>query len=165
MDSVTPERRSEIMGLVKGANTRPEIAVRRILHRLGYRFRLRTKGLPGKPDVVLPKWRTVVLIHGCFWHRHPGCPNTRTPKSRVDFWTRKFDENVERDRQVQSQLEALGWRVCTVWECELSDPAGLAARLDAFIKAVPDEIAGVVQRGGRSGARNGEGRVRARGRD
>ena len=146
MDSVTPERRSEIMGLVKCADTRPEIAIRRILHRLGYRFRLREKGLPGKPDVVLPRWRTVILVHGCFWHRHPGCPNTRTPKSRVDFWTRKFDENVERDRQVQSLLEALGWRVCTVWECELSDTDRLVARLNTFIKAVPDEIAGTIQR-------------------
>ena len=165
MDSVTPERRSEIMGLVKCADTRPEIAVRRILHRLGYRFRLRKKGLPGKPDVVLPRWQTVVLVHGCFWHRHPGCPNTRTPKSRVDFWTRKFDENVERDRQVQRLLEALGWRVCTVWECELSDPARLAARLDTFIKAVRDEIAGTIKRGRGACARNGNGRVRARSRD
>src|SRR5205823_21508 len=100
MDTLTPEHRSKIMGLVKGADTSPEIAVRRILHRLGFRFRLRGNKLPGKPDVVLPKWKTVVLVHGCFWHRHRGCPSTRTPKSRVDFWTRKFDENVKRDKKV-----------------------------------------------------------------
>jgi DNA mismatch endonuclease (patch repair protein) len=137
MDSVSPERRSEIMGRVAGENTGPEIAVRRLLHRLGYRFRLHRKNLPGKPDVVLPKWRTVVLIHGCFWHRHDGCPNTRTPKSKVEFWTRKFAENVERDRKAKAQLESLGWRVLVIWECELKDVEALAERVEHFIKESP----------------------------
>jgi DNA mismatch endonuclease, patch repair protein len=161
MDRVTPERRSEIMALVKSADTRPEIAVRRILHRLGYRFRLRSDTLPGKPDVVLPKWQVIVLIHGCFWHRHPGCPNTRTPKSRIEFWTRKFNENVKRDRRVRSRLKSLGWRVHIVWECELSQPEALATRLNKFIKGSNDEIPGVVLRGRRPGIGNRSRRVSA----
>jgi DNA mismatch endonuclease, patch repair protein len=134
MDNVTRKRRTEIMGLVKSANTRPEIAVRKILHHLGYRFRLQTNYLPGKPDVVLPKWNVIVLIHGCFWHRHKGCPNTRTPKSSVKFWKEKFNCNVIRDKLVRKSLQALGWRVLVIWECELIDPESLTNRLDDFIK-------------------------------
>jgi DNA mismatch endonuclease, patch repair protein len=134
MDSVNPERRSEIMGRVLHADTRPEIVVRRILHRMGYRFRLHRRDLPGKPDVTLPKWRTVVLIHGCFWHRHEGCPNTRTPKSKIEFWTKKFDDNIRRDRIVREQLAALGWRVLTIWECELRDVSALTDRIKRFIE-------------------------------
>jgi DNA mismatch endonuclease, patch repair protein len=135
MDHVDPERRSHIMRLVKSINTGPEIAVRRLLHRLGFRFRLHSKSLPGKPDVVMPKWRTVVFIHGCFWHRHPRCRKASTPKSSVDFWKKKFAANVKRDRTVRRKLKSLGWRVCVVWQCELASPATLAARLDAFIRA------------------------------
>ncbi len=134
MDSVSPERRSQIMGRVTSKHTRPELAVRKLLHGLGYRFRLHRKDLPGKPDLVLPKWRVVVLVHGCFWHRHPGCPNTRTPKSRLDFWTTKFDENVRRDEVAHERLQTLGWRVLTVWECELKDMPALAARVKTFIE-------------------------------
>ena len=134
MDTVSVEYRSEIMGRVVAKNTRPEVAVRRLLHGLGYRFRLHRRDLPGKPDVVLPKWRTVVLIHGCFWHRHEGCPNTRTPKSRIDFWTRKFVENVRRDQFAREKLESLGWRVLIVWECELRDIETLTNRIEKFIK-------------------------------
>lgn len=135
MDHVSPERRSYIMRLVKPANSRTEIAVRRILHALGLRFRLHQKGLPGKPDVVLPKWRTVLLIHGCFWHRHPRCRKATTPKSRVDYWKRKFSTNVRRDRRVRRELEQLGWRVCIVWQCELRQPEKLAERLNAFFRS------------------------------
>jgi DNA mismatch endonuclease, patch repair protein len=136
MDSVGPERRSEIMGLVLAKNTRPEIAVRKLLHKLGYRFRLHRKDLPGNPDIVLARWRTAVFIHGCFWHRHEGCPNTRTPKSKIDFWTSKFDENIRRDRSVRERLEALGWRVLVIWECELKDPAALAERIRRFFESL-----------------------------
>jgi DNA mismatch endonuclease, patch repair protein len=138
MDSVSKERRSEIMGRVRNKDTRPEKVVRSLLHRLGYRFRLHAKGLPGRPDVVLPKYRAVVFIHGCFWHRHPGCPNTRTPKSRVEFWTRKFDENVARDRTGQEALATLGWRSLVIWECETADLERLAERLQAFLEASCD---------------------------
>src|SRR5438093_50614 len=121
MDTLTREERSERMSRVRCADTKPEMIVRSLVHRMGFRFRLRKKGIPGKPDLVLPKWRTVVLIHGCFWHRHEGCPNTRTPKSRVEFWTNKFDQNVRRDAEVREQLCALGWRLLVIWECELKD--------------------------------------------
>ena len=134
MDSVSPERRSEIMGRVSAKHTRPELAVRKLLHGLGYRFRLHRADLPGKPDIVLPRRRVVVLVHGCFWHRHPGCPHTRTPKSRVEFWTDKFAGNVRRDETARQALEALGWRVLVVWECELKDISALTARVDGFIK-------------------------------
>ena len=96
-----------------------------MLHRMGYRFRLHKRGLPGRPDVVLPRHRTVVLVHGCFWHRHGGCRFAYTPKSRVAFWRRKFLENVARDLRTVLALEALGWRVVTVWECETHDLAAL----------------------------------------
>ena len=115
MDMVPRKRRSEIMRLVKAHDTRPEIAVRAILHRLGFRFRLRSKGLPCKPDVVLPKWKTAVFVHGCFWHRHAYCPNTRTPKSRVRFWNEKFKENLARDKRAKKQLEKLGWTEMHTW--------------------------------------------------
>ena len=105
MDHVNRERRSHIMRLVKTSNTGPEIAVRRILHRLGFRFRLHGKDLPGKPDVVMPKWRAVVFIHGCFWHRRPGCRKASTPKTRVDFWKKKFAANVKRDRGVRIRTD------------------------------------------------------------
>jgi DNA mismatch endonuclease (patch repair protein) len=134
MDHVNPERRSHIMRLVRPTNTSTEVAVRRILHGLGFRFRLHGEELPGKPDVVLPKWRTVILVHGCFWHRHAKCRKATTPKSRIDFWKEKFGANVKRDKLVKRRLEALGWRVCVVWQCELAKPNALAARLDAFIR-------------------------------
>jgi DNA mismatch endonuclease (patch repair protein) len=136
MDTVSAERRSEIMARVVAKNTRPELAVRRLLHGLGCRFRLHGRDLPGRPDVVLPKWRTVVLIHGCFWHRHEGCPNTRTPKSRTDFWTTKFDENVRRDQLAREKLESLGWRVVVIWECELKDIPTLTERVANLIRAL-----------------------------
>jgi DNA mismatch endonuclease, patch repair protein len=134
MDHVSPERRSHIMRLVKPINNKTEIAVRRILHALGFRFRLHGQGLPGKPDVILPKWRTIVMIHGCFWHRHAGCRKATTPKTKRSFWKKKFDANVKRDRRVHAELEGLGWRICVVWQCELASPAELAKRLDAFIR-------------------------------
>lgn len=118
------------MSRIRGKDTSPELAVRSILHRLGYRFRLHSRVLPGKPDVVLPRYGTVVFVHGCFWHRHNECPYAYTPKSRTEFWTQKFAGNVERDQQVESQLSALGWKVLIVWECELRDAEKLAGRLE-----------------------------------
>ena len=135
MDSVSPERRSEIMGLIKAKNTRPELSVRRLLHRLGYRFRLHRKDLPGRPDIVLPKHRVAVFVHGCFWHRHPGCPQTRTPKSRVEFWVEKFLGNIRRDEAARRRLIEAGWRVLVIWECELVDVEALAGKIQAFIRS------------------------------
>lgn len=138
MDHVSPERRSYIMRLVKPTNNKTEIAVRRILHHLGFRFRLHGQDLPGKPDVILPKWQVIILVHGCFWHRHARCRKATTPKTKVAYWKRKFQENVKRDRRVRAQLRRLGWRVCVVWQCELTFPEKLARRLGAFIRAADD---------------------------
>jgi len=111
--------------------SKPELAVRSLLHRMGYRFRLHRADLPGKPDIVLSRYRTVIFVHGCFWHRHKDCRFAYTPKSRTEFWLKKLESNVIRDIQVKSDLELLGWRVITLWECELRDMDQLAARLDA----------------------------------
>lgn len=129
MDKITAERRSWNMSRIRGANTSPERRVRSLLHRMGYRFRLHRKDLPGRPDIVLPGRRTVVLVHGCYWHRHPECRFAYTPKSNKAFWEAKFKENVARDRRQRCQLQALGWRVITVWECETKDEPDLEQRL------------------------------------
>lgn len=110
--------RSEIMARVKSKNTQPELRVRSQLHRAGVRFRLHRKDLPGNPDIVVPSRKCVIFVHGCFWHRHPGCASCRTPKSRLEFWQKKFDDNVARDIEVRTSLEDAGWRVIVVWECE-----------------------------------------------
>ena len=129
VDRLTVRERSWNMSRIRGKDTKPEIAVRSILHRMGYRFRLHRRDLPGKPDIVLPKHRTVVLVHGCFWHRHRGCKYAYTPKSRVQFWQKKFHENVERDRRNRKDLRKEGWKVIVVWECEVRDPDKLVVRL------------------------------------
>lgn len=117
-DRVTPAKRSEIMRAVKGKNTGPEMIVRSAAHRLGLRFRLHDKSLPGKPDLVLAKWKTVIFVNGCYWHRHRSCRRATTPKSNTEFWQAKFDSNRARDRRNRRKLVAAGWRVLTVWQCE-----------------------------------------------
>ena len=126
----TPER-SFLMGRIRGKNTTPELRVRRKLHALGLRFRLHARELPGRPDIVLPRWKTVVFVHGCFWHRHEGCRLANTPKTRRAFWTNKFEMNVARDERNRSQL-ARDWRVIIIWECETRDTATLGCRLEAL---------------------------------
>lgn len=121
VDTLTPAQRSERMSRIRSRDTKPEIALRKALHRLGFRFRVHRTGLPGKPDMVLAKYRTVIFVHGCFWHRHPGCKVATTPKSNTEFWTDKFSRNVTRDMRVTKQLEDEGWRVITVWECEVDN--------------------------------------------
>lgn len=125
MDRLTREHRSWNMSRIRGVNTKPEIRVRSLLHRMGFRFRLHRKDLPGKPDIVLTKHETIIFVHGCYWHRHPGCQFAYTPKSRVEFWTTKFARNVERHFEVESELQALGWRVIVIWECETKDEEAL----------------------------------------
>lgn len=126
-------QRSALMAKVKAENTRPEIAVRKLAHRLGYRFRLHVRGLPGTPDLVFRRLRKVIFVHGCFWHRHQGCSKTTTPKTRANFWQQKFDRNVERDRASIEALTQGGWDVLVVWECETRDQLNLEARLSAFL--------------------------------
>lgn len=119
-DFLSPAERSERMARIRGKNTRPELALRKVLHRLGLRYRLHGAGLPGKPDLVFPRYKAVVFVHGCFWHRHAGCSIATTPKSNTPFWLEKFEKNVARDTRVATQLEERGWRVFVVWECEVS---------------------------------------------
>jgi DNA mismatch endonuclease (patch repair protein) len=130
MDVLTPEERRKNMSAIRGKDTRPELAVRSALHRFGFRFRIHVDSLPGRPDIVLPKYRAVVFVHGCFWHRHPGCRFASTPASRPDFWRRKFEKNLERDRRAQQRLREQGWVVFVVWECEAGKSDSLAAELE-----------------------------------
>lgn len=134
VDSLTPERRSWNMGRIPGKNTKPELAVRSMLHSLGYRFRVNKKDLPGKPDIVLKKYNTVVFVHGCFWHRHKNCSDATTPKSRTEFWEKKFSDTVARDKRNIDLLSGLGWRIVLVWECELKDPDSLIEKLKSQIQ-------------------------------
>ena len=115
------EQRSRNMSAIKSKNTKPEIKVRKILHSMGYRFRLHRKDLPGSPDIVLPKYKTVIFVHGCFWHRHENCKYASTPKTRQEFWEAKFRENLNRDKLNQENLSSKGWKISIVWECEIKD--------------------------------------------
>ena len=121
IDIVDGNRRSEMMAGIRGRDTAPELVVRRVAHRLGLRFRLQRKDLPGRPDLVFPRYRLAVFVHGCFWHRHGECRYAYTPKSRIAFWTEKFARNVARDQRTREALRDLGWRVLVIWECETRD--------------------------------------------
>ncbi len=123
VDSLSPSERSERMSRIRGKDTKPELTLRKALHRLGFRYRIHNAGLPGKPDLVFRRYKTVVFVHGCFWHRHAGCSIATTPKSNTAFWLEKFEKTMARDKRVTTQLEEQGWRVLVVWECELSTPA------------------------------------------
>lgn len=125
MDKLSPEKRSEVMGRVKGKNTTPELRVRSILHRMGFRFRLHRNDLPGNPDIVLPKYRLCIFVNGCFWHQHSGCRRATIPSSNVDFWRTKFRRTKERDHQNITALSSLGWHTLIVWECETNDVSQL----------------------------------------
>ena len=133
-DLLTKARRSWNMGRIRGKNTSPELVVRRLLHRMGYRFRLHVKTLPGKPDIVLPKYKTVIFVHGCFWHRHKGCKNCTTPTNRREFWLEKLTGNAARDKVHRRALRKLGWKSVIVWECELSDLTRVREKLQASPK-------------------------------
>ncbi len=115
------KQRSRNMSAIKSKNTKPEIKVRKVLHSMGYRFRLHRKDLPGSPDIVLPKYKTVIFVHGCFWHRHENCKYASTPKTRQEFWEAKFRENINRDKLNQENLSSKGWKIIVVWECEIKD--------------------------------------------
>ena len=136
-DSVSPKKRSEIMRSVGSQNTRPEVATRRLLHGLGYRFRIHRRDLPGTPDIVFPSRKKVIFVHGCFWHQHDGCSKARMPKSRTHFWEEKFRRNRARDVRNVSDLREVGWMAAIVWECEIKRPTRLAeivAETVAFVR-------------------------------
>ena len=121
------------MSAVRGRDTKPEMAVRRLLHSMSYRYRLHRKDLPGRPDIVFGRRRKAIFVHGCFWHRHPGCSKTTSPKTRSEFWSEKFGRNVARDAQVEARLTELRWKTLTVWECEIRAPDALKLKLRAFL--------------------------------
>lgn len=132
---ISRDARAANMAKIRSTNTKPEIAVRRMLHAAGYRFRIHRKDLPGKPDIVFPSRKAIVQVHGCFWHRHPDpdYKDATMPKSRLEYWVPKLTRNVERDTQSTEALEALGWRVLIVWECQTSNPDKLMQTLHGFL--------------------------------
>ena len=132
-DVVDKATRSRMMSGIKGKNTKPELLVRKYLHGQGLRFRLHAKELPGKPDLVFPKYKAVVFVHGCFWHHHPGCKFATKPKTRASYWNNKLSENVKRDGYQIAALEGLGWRVFVVWECELQEGN---SRLESLVSGI-----------------------------
>lgn len=136
-DSLTPAQRSERMSRIRSADTKPEMVVRRLIHGLGYRYRLHRKDLPGTPDLVFPSKRKVIFVHGCFWHMHedPQCPLARLPKSKLDFWLPKLEGNKKRDSIAQEKLRALGWDVLTIWECQLRDLDTLKLKIIKFLNS------------------------------
>ncbi|MBK1637171.1 very short patch repair endonuclease [Rhodovulum adriaticum] len=135
-DTIDPERRSRNMAKIKGRDTKPELRLRSALHRMGLRFRVCRKDLPGKPDVVFPRHRLAVQVRGCFWHQHEGCTAGRLPRSNLDYWRPKLEGNVRRDAEKDEALRALGWRVLVVWECELKTDEGLAETVQRVLDAL-----------------------------
>lgn len=133
VDTFTKTKRSEIMSRIGGKNTAPELRVRRVLHALGYRFRVHRDDLPGKPDIVLPRHQKIVLIHGCFWHGHPGCPREALPTTNTGFWEKKISGNKKRDQSVLRELRKLGWIVLILWQCQLKSVEAFTPRLLRFL--------------------------------
>ena len=137
-DHLTPAERSVHMARIKGANTRPELRVRQLLHAMGYRFRLHRHDLPGSPDVVLPRLRAAIYVHGCFWHQHPGCRLARQPKTRLEYWLPKLERNIARDTQALQDVAEQNWHPLVVWECETKAHEALEARLQAWLTKLPE---------------------------
>jgi len=135
MDIVSKEVRSRMMAGIRGSNTSPDMKVRRLLHRHGFRYRLHSRKLPGKPDIVLPRYNVCIFIHGCFWHRHAGCKYATTPRTREEFWQLKFDQNVKRDIRQKNELLQQGWRVFELWECGIRRPE---AEISWILNAIKD---------------------------
>ena len=133
-DHLTVEQRSWNMSRIRAKDTKPELAVRSLLHRMGYRFRLHRRDLPGRPDIVLPKYKAVIFVHGCFWHQHSGCRFSNLPKSRQDYWTQKLEGNVRRDRRHQRNLRKQGWKVFIVWECQTKNEDTLVKTVHSFLR-------------------------------
>lgn len=133
MDIMTPRERSDRMRLIRAANTKPELAVRRLIYGMGYRYRLHGGDLPGRPDIVFRKMRKAIFVHGCFWHLHR-CPNSRPPKSKLNYWVPKLQGNAERDKTVRQRLRRMGWKTLVVWECQLKRIDRLSHRIRVFLE-------------------------------
>jgi DNA mismatch endonuclease, patch repair protein len=136
VDNLSPNCRSHLMSRIRGKNTAPELAVSRIVHALGYRFRLHRGDLPGRPDLVFPSRQKIIFVHGCYWHRHD-CKKATTPKTNIDFWQKKFDDNVVRDMKNLNDLADLGWEALIVWQCETERPEELSRRMVGFLGQRP----------------------------
>ena len=134
MDHLSKEKRSWNMSRIRSKNTRPEKTVRSLLHKMGYRFRIHAKDLPGTPDIKLTKYRTVIFCHGCFWHQHPGCTRTTIPKTNTEYWKKKFSRNIQIFENSKRELEKTGWKVIVVWECETKNTETLSLRLKDKLK-------------------------------
>lgn len=141
VDFLSPLERSQRMARIRSSNTSPELALRRELHSLGLRFTLNNRKLPGKPDLVFPRHRAIVFVHGCFWHRHPGCNIATTPKSNTPFWQEKFDRNVARDSRVAAELTQLGWRVFVAWECGVQSGVRARETAERLARSIRDQSA------------------------
>lgn len=138
-DTVTKEQRSLNMSLIRSKETKPEVFARSILHRLGFRFRKHVRQLPGKPDIILPKYKTAIFVHGCFWHQHKGCKRATIPKSNIDYWIPKLKGNVERDKQHRKNLEELGWNVAVIWECETKKADELIEKIKTIFAVIGEK--------------------------
>ncbi|MGO9622442.1 MAG: very short patch repair endonuclease [Desulfobaccales bacterium] len=134
-DKLSRERRSANMRAVQGKNTAPEMFVRRMVHGMGYRYRLHGRDLPGSPDLVFRSRRKAIFVHGCFWHQHKGCPRANAPKSNIDFWRTKLDRNAARDAEQKAALQVQGWRVLVIWECQTKDETALKNLLKSFLES------------------------------
>ena len=135
-DVHSPAVRSYNMSRIRGSNTRPELAVRSLLHGMGYRFRLKSSSVPGKPDLVLPRYKVAVFVHGCFWHRHEGCRYATNPKTRIEFWQQKFESNIRRDKQVNKLINEIGWHQMVIWECEIKHKENLKRKIISFFNSL-----------------------------
>jgi len=133
VDVFTKEKRSRIMSRVKGRDTKPEILIRSVVHRMGFRFRIHRYDLPGHPDIVLPRHKKVIFVHGCFWHGHKKCGRSKRPTTNTNFWNRKLDKNIERDKVFQCKLRSMGWKVLVIWQCETRKAQKLSAKLERFL--------------------------------
>lgn len=138
MDKITTEQRSDNMRRIRSKDTSPELVLRRLVHSLGYRFRLHRKDLPGHPDLVFPGRRKIIFAHGCFWHQHEDCREGRVPSSRIEYWAPKLERNRRRDANNRRQLEQNGWDVLVIWECEMKDSARLTKTLKRFLRKAAD---------------------------
>ena len=132
---LSPAQRSKIMRSIRSKNTSPELRVRSQVHRLGYRYRLHVSGMPGKPDIVMPRYRTVLFVNGCFWHQHQGCKYATVPRTNTDYWTQKFRRTMDRDKKAQAALSQEGWNVLVIWECQTEDEAELLNLLRKILPA------------------------------
>ena len=132
-DVFTKEKRSWVMSRVKGRDTKPEMLVRSFVHRMGYRFRIHRRDLPGNPDIVLLRYSKVIFVHGCFWHGHKRCPRSKRPVTNKNFWNKKLDANIERDRRFRKELRRMGWKLLVVWQCETHNPEKLLEKLERFL--------------------------------